>query len=40
MLWVLKRAISLRRLFWEPKTYVETDGEENIHTFELKNYVN
>ena len=26
MLWVLKRAVSMRRFFWAPKTYVKTDG--------------
>ena len=26
MLWVLKRTISIRRFFWAPKTYVQTDG--------------
>ena len=25
MLWVLKRTVSMRRLFWAPKTYVKTD---------------
>ena len=26
MFWVLKRIVSLWRFFWEPKTYVKTDG--------------
>ena len=30
MLWVLIRTFSMRRLFWSPKTYVQTDGLENI----------
>ena len=30
MLWVLKRTVSMRRFFWAPTTYVETDGKENI----------
>ena len=25
-LWVLKRTVSMRRFFWAPNTYVETDG--------------
>ena len=32
MLWVLKRAVSMR-------TYVKTDGQENIFKFMLKNFV-
>ena len=35
MLWVLKRTVSLRRFFWAPKTYVKTDGQENIYIFKL-----
>ena len=31
MLWVLKRTVSMRRFFWAPKTYVQTDGLENIN---------
>ena len=38
MLWVLKRTVSMRRFFWAPKTYVQTDGLENIYNFTLKNY--
>ena len=30
MLWVLKRTVLMRRFFWVPKTYVQTDGLENI----------
>ena len=30
MLWVLKRTVSMRRFFWAPKIYVQTDGLENI----------
>ena len=30
MLWVLKRTVSMRQFFWAPKTYVQTDGLENI----------
>ena len=26
ILWVLKRTVSMRRFFWAPKTYVQTDG--------------
>ena len=39
MLWVLKRTVSMRRLFWAPKTYVQTDGLESINNFTLKNSV-
>ena len=39
MFWELKRTVSLRRFFWTPKTYVQTDGLENIHYFRLKNFV-
>ena len=39
MLWVLKRTISMRRFFRAPKTYVQTDGLENIYNFTLKNFV-
>ena len=35
MLWVLKRTVSMRRFFWAPKTYVETDGQEKIYIFTL-----
>ena len=38
MLWVLKRTISMRRFSWAPKTYVKTDGKENIYKFMLKNF--
>ena len=38
MLWVLKRKVSVRRFFWAPKTYVQTDGLENIYYFTLKNF--
>ena len=31
MLWVLKRTVSMRRLFKAPKTYVKTDGHVNIY---------
>ena len=30
MLWVLKRTVSLRRFFSAPKTYIQTDGLDNI----------
>ena len=36
MLLVLKRTISIRRFFWAHKTYVKTDGKENIANFTLK----
>ena len=36
MLWVLKRTVSMGRFFWVPKTYVKTDGLENIYNFTLK----
>ena len=39
MLWVLKRTIFMRRFFRTPKTYVKTDGLENIDNFTLKNFV-
>ena len=39
MLWELKRTVSMRRFFWAPKTYVQTDGFENIYNFTLKNFV-
>ena len=39
MLWVLKRKISMRRFFGAPKTYVKTDGLENIYIFMLKFFV-
>ena len=29
----------MRRFFWIPKTYVKTDGQENIYNFTLKNFV-
>ena len=38
MLWVLKRTVSMRRFFWAPKTYVQSDGFENIYNFTLKNF--
>ena len=39
MLWVLKRTVSMRRLFWAPKTYAKTDGKEIILKFTLKIFV-
>ena len=39
MLWVLKRTVSMRWFFWAPKTYVQTDGLEDIYNFILKNVV-
>ena len=39
MLWVLKRTISMRQFFWAPKTYVKTNGLENIYTFTIKKFV-
>ena len=36
MLWVLKRTISMGPFNLAPKTYVKTDGLENIHRFMLK----
>ena len=39
MLWVLKRTVPIRRFFWAPKTYVQTDGLENSYNFTLKNCV-
>ena len=33
MLWVLKRTVSMRQFFRAPKTYVKTDGYENIYIF-------
>ena len=27
----------MRQFIWAPKTYVQTDGLENIHNFKLKN---
>ena len=39
MLWILKRTVSMRRFFWAPKTYVKTDGYENIYNFTLKGFV-
>ena len=39
MLWVLKRTVSMRRFFWAHKTYVKTDGYENIDNFTLKQFV-
>ena len=35
MLWVLKRIVSMRRLFWAPKTYANNYDEENIYNFGL-----
>ena len=39
MLWVLKRAVSMRQFFWAPKKYVKTDGQINIYNFTLKYFV-
>ena len=39
MLWVLKRTVTMRRFFWAPKTYVQTDGFDNIYNFTLKSFV-
>ena len=39
MLWVLKRTISVRRLFWAPKTYAKNYGQEKIYNFMLKIFV-
>ena len=39
MLWVLKRTTSMKQFFLESKTYVQTDGVENIYNFTLKNFV-
>ena len=39
MLWALKRTISIRRFFWAPKTYVQTDGLVYIYNFTLKTFV-
>ena len=39
MLWVLKRTVSMKRLFWAPKTYVKIDRQENIYNFTLKIFV-
>ena len=39
MLWVLKRIVSMRRFFWAAKTYVKTDGLENIYNCTLKSVV-
>ena len=39
MLWTLKRSISMRRFFRAHKTYVKTDGLENIDNSALKNFV-
>ena len=39
MLWVLKRTFSMRQFFWAPKTYVQTDGLENIYNFMFKNFL-
>ena len=38
MLWVLKRTVSMRRFFREPKTHVKMDGQENIHNCTLKSF--
>ena len=38
MLWILKRSVSMRRFFWAPKTYVKTDGYENIYNYMLKKF--
>ena len=37
MFWVLKRIVSMRQFFWASKTYVLSEGKENIHNFTLKN---
>ena len=37
--WVLKRTVSMKWFFWAPKTYVQTDGLENIENFTLKKFV-
>ena len=37
LLWVLKRTVSLGWFFWEPKTHVLTDWEENRYNYTLKN---
>ena len=39
MLWVLKRTVSMRQFFLAPKTYVKTDGLENIYNFTHTNFV-
>ena len=39
MLPVLERTVSMRRFFSAPKSYVQTDGLENISNFTLKNFV-
>ena len=39
MLWVLKRTVSFWRFFKVSKTYVKTDGYENIYNFTLKIFV-
>ena len=39
MLWVLKRTVSMRRIFWAPKAYIKTVGQENIYNFTLKKFV-
>ena len=39
MLLVLKRTVSMKQFFWTPKTYVKSDGLENIHNFTLKHFV-
>ena len=36
MLWVLKRTVSMRRLFWTHKTHILTDGDENNPNFTHK----
>ena len=36
MLWVPERTVSMRRFFWAPKTYVQTDGLENIYNLRPK----
>ena len=39
MLWVLKRTVPMRWFFLVTKTYVKTNGKENINNFALKNFV-
>ena len=39
VMWELKRTVSMRRFFWAPKTYVKTDGLENVCNFTHKHFV-
>ena len=39
MLWVLKRNVSMTRLFCVPKRYAKTDGLENIYNLMFENFV-